>query len=35
MEMLSSPRGDKHEFCLTVIKFKQACSCPGFDVTDT
>ena len=22
MEMLRSLRGDKHEFCLTVIKFK-------------
>ena len=22
MEMLSSLRGDKHEFCLVVIKFK-------------
>ena len=25
MEMLRSLRGDKHEFCLTVIKFKNIC----------
>ena len=25
MEMLSSVRGDKHELCLVVIKFKQKC----------
>ena len=27
MEMLSSLRGDKHEFCLVVIKFKHVHSC--------
>ena len=27
MEMLRSLRGDKHEFCLTVIKFKHVRSC--------
>ena len=27
MEMLSSFRGDKHEFCLVVIKFKYVRSC--------
>ena len=30
MEMLRSLRGDKHEFCLTVIKFKHVRSCPSF-----
>ena len=33
MEMISSVRGDKHEFCLVVIKFKHASSCPSFDIT--
>ena len=28
MEMLSSFSGDKHEFCLVVIKFKHVHSCP-------
>ena len=27
MEMLRSFRGDKHEFCLTVIKLKHVRSC--------
>ena len=31
MEMLRSLRGDKHEFCLTVIKSKHVHSCPSFD----
>ena len=35
MEMLSSFRGDKHEFCLVVIKFKHVRSCPCFDMTYT
>ena len=35
MEMLSSLRGDKHEFCLVVIKFKHVRSCPSFDITYT
>ena len=33
MEMLSSFRGDKHEFCLVVIKFKHVHSCLSFDIT--
>ena len=33
MEMLRSHRRDKHEFCLTVIKFKHVCSCPSYDIT--
>ena len=33
MEMLSSFRGDKHEFCLVVIQFKYVRSCPSFDIT--
>ena len=33
MEMLRSFRGDKHEFCLFVIKFKHVRSCPSFDIT--
>ena len=33
MEMLSSIRGDKHEFILVVIKFKHDCSFPSFDIT--
>ena len=32
MEMHRSLRGDKHEFCLTVIKFKHVRSCPSFDI---
>ena len=32
MEMLSSIRGDKREFCLVVIKFKHVRSCPSFDI---
>ena len=35
MEMLNSIGGDKHEFCLVVIKFKHVCSCPSFDITYT
>ena len=35
MEMLSSLRGEKHEFCLVVIKFKHVRSCPSFDITYT
>ena len=35
MDMLSSLRGDKHEFCLVVIKFKHARSCPSIDITYT
>ena len=34
MEMLSSSRGDKHEFCL-VIKLKHVGCCPSFDITYT
>ena len=34
MEMLSSFRGDKHEFCL-VIEFKHVRSCQSFDLTYT
>ena len=30
MKMLSSVRGDKHEFCLVVIKSKYVRSCPSF-----
>ena len=33
MEMLSSFRGDKNEFCLVVIKFKHVRSCPSFVMT--
>ena len=33
MEMLSSFRGDKHEFCLIAIRFKHVRSCPYFDMT--
>ena len=33
MEMLSSFRGDKHEFCLVVIEFKHVHSKPSFDIT--
>ena len=32
MEMLRSLRGDKHEFCLTVIKSKHVHSFPSFDI---
>ena len=35
MEMLSSIRGDKHEFYLVVIKSNHVCSCPSFDITHT
>ena len=35
MEMLSTFRGDKHEFILIVIKFKHVRSCPSFDITNT
>ena len=35
MEMFRSFRGDKHEFCLAVIKFKHVRSCPSFDITYT
>ena len=35
MEMLRSLRGDKHEFCLVVIKFKHDRSCSSFDITYT
>ena len=33
MEMLSTFRGDKNEFCLVVIKFKHVLSCSRFDIT--
>ena len=33
MEMISSLRGDKHEFCHVVIKFKHVRSLSSFDVT--
>ena len=33
--MLSSLRGDRHEFCLVVIKFKHVRSCPSFDMAYT
>ena len=35
MEMLNSLKGDKHEFCLVVIKFRHVRSCPSFDITFT
>ena len=35
MEMLRSIRGDKHEFCLAVIKLKHVRSCPSIDITHT
>ena len=35
MEMLSSFRGDKHEFSLVVIKFKHVRSCLSFHITHT
>ena len=35
MEMISSFRGDKHEFCLVVTKFKHVRSIPSFDITYT
>ena len=35
MEVHSSIRGDKHEFCLVVIKLKHARSCPSIDITYT
>ena len=35
MEMLGSSVGDKHEFCLAVIKFKHVRCCPNFDVNYT
>ena len=35
MEMLSSIRGDKHEFCLVVFKSQHVRSCPSFDITNT
>ena len=35
MGVLSYFRGDKHEFCLVVIKSKHAHSCPSFDITYT
>ena len=35
MEIVSSLRGDKHELCLVVIKFKHVCSCQSFDITHT
>ena len=35
MEMLRSLRDDKHEFILTVVKFKHVRSCPSFDITYT
>ena len=35
MEMLRSLRGDKHELCLTVIKFNRVRSCLSFDITYT
>ena len=33
MEVLSSFRGDKHEFCLVVIKFKHVGCCPSIGIT--
>ena len=33
MQMLISLRGNKHEFCLVVIKYKHVRSCPSFDIT--
>ena len=33
MEMLSSLRGDMHEFCLVAINFKHVRCCPSFDIT--
>ena len=33
MVMLSSFGGDKHEFCLVVIRFKHVRSCPSFHIT--
>ena len=35
MEMLSSFRGDNHEFCLVVIKYKHVRSYQSFDITLT
>ena len=35
MDMLSSVRGDKHEFCLVVVKFKHVRSYPSIDITYT
>ena len=35
MEMLGSFRGDKHELCLVIIKFKPVRSCPSIDITNT
>ena len=35
MEMLSSIRGDNHELCLVVIKFKHVRSCQNFDIAYT
>ena len=31
MEMFRSFRGDKHEFCLAIIKFMHVSSCPSID----
>ena len=35
MELLSSLRDDKHEFCLVVIKLKHVSSSQSFDITNT
>ena len=35
MEMHGLLGGDKHEFCLAVIKFKNVRSFPSFDITYT
>ena len=35
MEIACSFGGDKHEFCLVVIKFKHVHSCLSFDITHT
>ena len=35
MEMPSSTRGEKHEFCFVVIKLKHVRSYPSFDSTNT
>ena len=35
MEMLSSSRGNKHEFCLVVIKFMHVRRCLSFEITNT
>ena len=34
MEMNSSIRGDKHEFCIVVINIRLVRSCPSIDITN-